>query len=128
MAKYSYTDFDIEMTRQPDGDVLMDTDLESIKNSISNILSTIKGSRRMLPPFGGNLERILFEPIDEITGRKLGNEMLREIETWDQRVNIRGVDIGVDYDTNRYDAKIDYTIKGFGQRGEDYIRLILKRL
>jgi phage baseplate assembly protein W len=128
MATYTYSDFDGRLERQSDGDITLDTDLEAIKNSIQNILSTRKGSRRMLPAFGSALEEMLFEPMDRLTARRIGNELLQAIEDWDSRVEILGVTVNANYDLQQYDANVEYTVKGFGNIGNDTLRLILKRL
>ena len=128
MAKYTYSDFDGLMGRQQDGDVQKDVDLEAIKNSLQNILSTTRGSRRMLPEFGGTIEEILFEPMDEITARRIANDILRQIQVWDNRIEILGIDMTVNYDYQQYEVDMTYAIKGFGAGGQDTVRLILKRL
>jgi phage baseplate assembly protein W len=128
MAKYTYSDFDGLMERQQDGDITLDTDLDAIKNSLQNILSTRKGSRRMLPEFGGTIEEMLFEPMDEITARRIANDILAAIQVWDSRIEILGIDMTVNYDYQQYEVDMSYTIKGFGAGGQDNVRLILKRL
>ena len=51
--------------------------VEMIKNSVKQLLRTEKGERVMLPNFGCNLKRYLFQPLDETTF----NNIRREIET-----------------------------------------------
>jgi len=67
---YIYADVDIDFDRGRDGDLIKDTDLNAVTNSIRNILQTSKGTRRMLPEFGASLDFFLFEPIDRLTGQK----------------------------------------------------------
>ena len=66
MPEY-YSDYDGNFTRQNDGDVQKDIDVDAIFNSIGNIVLTTQGERRMLPTFASNIKRLLFEPIDETT-------------------------------------------------------------
>jgi len=126
--KYIYSDFDGKLERQQDGDITLDTELEAVKNSLQNILTTRKGSRRMLPEFGGTIEEMLFEPMDEITARRIANDILAAIQFWDNRIEILGIDMTVNYDAQQYEVDMVYRIKGFGPGGQDNIRLILKRL
>jgi len=63
----TWSDIDIFMERQDDGDVTREIDVDAVLNSITNIISTVQGERRMLPTFAAPIAGLLFEPIDEIT-------------------------------------------------------------
>lgn len=105
-----WSDFERSMEKQQDGDVTRDTEIEAVKNSIANILTTNPGSRRMLPEFAVNINKLLFEPMDEITARMIGETLLDAINTWDDRVNVEGLDIIPNYDHNQYDCKLSFRI------------------
>lgn len=111
MATYIYTDVDLELSRATDGDITKDGDKDAIINSITNILETMPGSRRMLPEFAENPNRLLFEPIDEITARKIGETILESIENWDDRINITGLDIQPIPDEGMYICRLVMFIK-----------------
>ena len=81
----------------------------------------------MMPEFGSTLEEVLFEPVDEITGNRIGKELIHAIELWDNRVDIIGVEVTVNHDSQLYDVSVEYAIKGFGS-SQDTLRIILKRL
>ena len=51
MTDYMYSDVDMELTRQTDGDVQKDTDTDAVINSLNNIIATLQGGRRMIPEF-----------------------------------------------------------------------------
>ncbi len=123
-----YSDFDIEMPRQADGDVRRVTEYEAVKNSLRNILRTKKGSRRMLPTFGAQLERFLFEPIDEITARDIGNTILQELAGWDDRIEIININVEADYEGMQYNITVTYSIRGSSYRDVDRIIFVLKRI
>jgi hypothetical protein len=44
-------------------DILADTDIEAVKNSMRNIFSTKKGEKVLNPEFGCSLEKYLFSPV-----------------------------------------------------------------
>jgi phage baseplate assembly protein W len=67
------------MTKKNDGDILEMTDEDAVKNSLSNIFRTMRGSRRMVPLFAINIYNYLFEPLDEITALEIGNEIFTSI-------------------------------------------------
>ena len=53
-----------------------------------NIFNTNPGERFLVPEFGSNLRRYLFEPITDMTAQKIGSEIVTAIETWEPRVTI----------------------------------------
>jgi phage baseplate assembly protein W len=105
-----YSDYDGAFKRQSDGDVKKDTDINAIFNSITNIILTTQGERRMLPTFASNIKRLLFEPIDEITARMIAESLLDAIKNWDNRINVTGFDIEPLYDENSYRCRLNFTI------------------
>lgn len=112
MANIFYTDFDENFTKQSDGDVQKDTDVDAIFNSVSNIILTVQGERRMLPTFASNVKHLLFEPIDEITARLIAENLVDVIRIWDDRIDITGFDIEPLYDQNSYRCRLKFNIVG----------------
>lgn len=107
-----YSDYDGDFTRQADGDVQKDTDVQAIFNSIKNIILTVQGERRMVPTFACNITRLLFEPIDEINARMIAENLLEAIIVWEDRINITGFDIEPRHDQNLYKCRLNFTIVG----------------
>lgn len=107
-----YSDYDGFFTKQADGDVLRDTDVSAILNSLSNIILTIQGERRMLPTFASNISYLLFEPIDEITARLIAENLIDAIKVWEDRIDITGFDIEPLYDQNSYRCRINFNVVG----------------
>jgi len=108
---FVYSDVDMELTRQTDGDIQKDTDIEAIINSLNNIISTLQGSRRMLPEFAQDVWSLLFEPMDDDTARMIGERILEAVRIWEDRVEVTSIDIDTDYDTNLYNLRLNFTIK-----------------
>lgn len=106
-----YSDFDGLMTKQTDGDIQKDIDFGAVTNSLTNIINTMQGSRRMLPEFASDIQRLLFEPIDDITGQMLGERILDGITQWDDRVEVLSVYIDPQYDSGQYKCRIDVLVK-----------------
>jgi len=111
MANIVYSDFDINMTRQTDGDITRNTGFDAVKNSVANIINTIQGSRRMLPEFAIDIHRLLFEPIDEITAQIIAEKMIEGINYWDDRIEIEGFDIEPKYDSGQYRCRMSAKIR-----------------
>ena len=124
MAEY-YSDYDGGFTRQSDGDVQKDIDVDAIFNSIENIVLTTQGERRMLPTFASNIKRLLFEPIDETTARLIAESLLDAITIWEPRIDITGFDIEPRYDNNEYRCRMQFTIQN--QEQTEVIDFVLTR-
>lgn len=106
-----YSDIDIELSKQTDGDVKKDTDVDAIVNSLNNIVATLQGSRRMIPEFAQDIWALLFEPLDEETARMIGERLLEAIQTWEDRVEVSRIDITPDFDNNIYNLRMNFLIK-----------------
>ncbi len=125
-VNYIFADVDISFERGRDGDLVKDTDIEAIKNSLINILQTPKGTRRMLPTFGCNLEWYLFEPLDSITARDIGNTIVEAINTWEWRMVLDNVNVFSNEDNYQYNVTISYHLAEMGDAGQGQISFILK--
>lgn len=113
MAKdFFWADVDDSLTKQTDGDVLRDKDVSAIFNSVSNIVLTIQGERRMLPTFASNIYGLLFEPIDAVTARLIAEGLLEAIRVWEDRIEVTGFDIEPRPDDNFYRCRLNFTILG----------------
>jgi phage baseplate assembly protein W len=60
---------------------------QAIKESVLNLLATNVGERPMIPEYGINLTRFLFEPIDDITADLMSFEIERGLERFEPRIN-----------------------------------------
>ena len=105
-----YSDYDGDFTKQSDGDVQRDNDVDAIFNSVKNIILTIQGERRMLPTFASNIQTLLFEPIDAVTARLIGESLIDAIKVWENRIDVTGFDIEPMYDDNYYRCRLNFVI------------------
>jgi phage baseplate assembly protein W len=76
-----YNDIDINLTKALTGDIVKDSDVDAIKNSLTNITRTIMGSRVMLPPFAFNGNELLFEPLSEEVANEVASVIWDAINT-----------------------------------------------
>jgi len=105
-----WKDMSMELDTKNDGDIEDMTDNDAVINSITNIISTLQGSRRMLPTFAANVYGLLFDPLDEITAQEIGENMIGAIDDWDDRVTVKDLLIEPNYDQNRYDIEVTISI------------------
>jgi len=124
-----YSDIDIELSMQTDGDVLREIESDSIINSLTNIINTMQGTRRMLPDFASTSQKLLFEPIDENTSKLIRNRLLDSIYRWEDRVEIEVLYIEPIYDQNMYKCLLKFKIKDFPeQTGLVTLRFVLRAI
>lgn len=112
MAKTAiYSDVDANLTKATDGDVTRQTELDAITNSLTNIVSTLQGGRRMLQEFAVAIHNLLFEPIDSETSYTIAERVIEGIEYWDPRVEVLGFDIEPRPDDGEYRCRVNYRIR-----------------
>ena len=90
-------------------------DMDSIYQSILNILCTKKGERMFLPTFGSDLDDLLFEIISEDNAYDIYNHFTAIISQWEPRVTIdtKNSKVVLDPDNNSYDVTIVFQVNGF---------------
>jgi hypothetical protein len=104
---YTYTDLFLDFAQEPfesrignrtisgaGKDIKVAYDLNAIRNSIINLFNTAPGERLLLPDYGCNLRRYVFESMSDSTSRLLGRSIKTAIEQWEPRVTV--VSISVD--------------------------------
>jgi len=113
MSNY-WKDIDINFEMKNNGDIEDMMNDHAIGNSLSNIFQTLQGSRRMLPEFAMPIYNLLFEPIDEITSRRLAELIWDAVERWETRIVVEGLDIITDEDNGLYEINLNYYIGNAG--------------
>jgi phage baseplate assembly protein W len=96
-------------------------DVESIYQSIINILSTRKGERPFLPRFGVDLDDTLFDLMDEASSLEVLSEVTEAIEDSEPRVIIdtSRTDVIPDPDNNSFELILGFKLKGFEDKNFD---------
>lgn len=110
MSTIYWKDFDNEFNKKENGDVRDMTNIDAIRNSLTNIFETFQGRRRMLPEFALPIYGILFEPVDEITSYRLGEMILSAVERWESRIIVDSVQVLARPDSNEYRVNLEYRI------------------
>lgn len=81
-----------------------------IKNSLELLLSTALGERVMQPDYGCNLDKLLFEPIDNTFATFITDQIKTAILFFEPRIVLDNVDYIPDNAGGRIDISIDYTV------------------
>ena len=119
--KIFYTDLHLDLTMQfinknqlfkqyDKKDLLLDINLEAIKNSIVNIFNTIPGSKILNPEFGLNLNQYLFEPLNEETAKNIGEAIYSTLVLYEPRINVTNINVSIDYENLQYLIDLYFTL------------------
>lgn len=118
----TYTDLHLDLSiennvgnglnSQPSSDLLVDNDVQAVKNSLYNIFSTLPGQKLLSPSFGGSLSQYLFEPVDNIKAKIIGNNILKAVSTFEPRINVVNIQVTPVPDQLLYSIVMIYQLVG----------------
>lgn len=103
--------FSINKTKR---DVNAYYDIEAIESSIFNMFLFAKGERIIQPDFGNSLYIYLYEPITDLTAKRIGQGVNDMFEKWEPRVKIEQVVVTPFHDENTYVIEVNYSIPTLG--------------
>jgi phage baseplate assembly protein W len=83
----------------PGSNTLKLTDLQLVERNLLNHLYTPKNARLMMPSWGTDIQKILFEPLDELTIEKCRLE-IEKVVAYDPRVKLNKLYTVPLYDLN----------------------------
>ena len=89
-------------------DLTVDTDINAIKNSIRNILTTRKGQKILNPVFGCSLDQYLFLPLNDVYARAIGDEILSVVQTYEPRIEVLKILVTPNLNELQYEIKMFY--------------------
>jgi phage baseplate assembly protein W len=106
---------DISMTFQSNpltSDIITLKNENAIARSIRNIVFTIPGEKFFDESFGSNINRSLFDNIDELSALIIKDQITESIENFEPRVDTVKVVTSPDFDNNSFDVVLTYEIVG----------------
>lgn len=74
-------------------DIMVDTDIKAINNSIKNIFNTKRGQKLLNPDFGSSLEQYLFEPVTSLGAKAIGDMIYNSISKYEPRITVSKVHV-----------------------------------
>lgn len=89
---------------------------DAINKSLETIFSTPKYSRPFRRLFGSNVLNLLFDPIDPLTARMIGQELKDAALTWERRISSVEILVLPDYDNQQYYVEVSYQIPRLGNK------------
>lgn len=106
---------DISMTFQSNpltSDIIALKNENAIARSIRNIVFTIPGEKFFDESFGSNINKSLFDNIDELSALIIKDQITESIESFEPRVQLIRVNTFPDFDNNSFDVTVIYDIIG----------------
>ena len=89
-----YSDLDLTFNRLPGtNDVAMRYDDQAVIASVRNLLLTNFYERPFQPNLGSNVDKLLFEPVNDLTSNILATEIRNVINNYEPRVSINMLEI-----------------------------------
>lgn len=124
----TFKDLNISFKPHPvTGDITVKKDEADIKQSIANLLLTIKGERLFNFEIGSNLPKILFEPLDASSVASIRQEIVDTIEKFEPRVIMNEITTTINFDDNGYDVELILDIVGRDDEPSIEIQFFLER-
>jgi|LauGreDrversion4_2_1035121.scaffolds.fasta_scaffold00788_9 phage baseplate assembly protein W len=91
-------------------DLILDYDLNAIKNSIRNIFNTAPGEKVLNPNFGLDLKQFLFEPLSELRAMDIAGLIRSKLNLFEPRILLNDVNVYPMYDTSEYNIEISFSL------------------
>jgi phage baseplate assembly protein W len=102
-------------------DLKTSDNLDAIRNSLINLISTSPGQKILNPQFGISFGDLLFLPVSRERGEVIAQTILTAFKKYESRVNIVNFDIVANIELQQYTIDITYNVPAF-----DYNPLKLK--
>ena len=75
---------------------------QAVMNSLLNILRTHKGTRPFRRGFGGSLEEMLWDPLDDITAKRIRLHLQQNVLALEPRISVQLLEVIPDHDQDAY--------------------------
>ena len=109
----TFKDLSVTLKKHPvTDDLVVVKDKAAIVQAIRNLLLTQKGERPFQPDLGSNIYRILFEPLDFVSGALIKQAIFDTLKRYEPRIRVDTVIVNPDFDNSGYEVELSYTIVG----------------
>jgi len=106
-----YSDLDLTFRRLPvTNDVALSYDEQAVVRSVRNLLLTGFYERPFQPNLGSNLNKLLFEPADQLTSNLIESEVRDVISNFEPRVTVNTINVTVSPDENSFNLSMTFFV------------------
>lgn len=121
-----FSDLPLDITIASDGDLALVTNRDAISQSLRMIIETAKGSRVFESDYGCRIRGFLFEPFDETTARRIGEELRESIVNYEKRITLLDINVILKDDERTYEVEVTYQI--INRNEQETLRVSLEKL
>lgn len=109
-----YSDFTNSFLPHPNtGQVTRRRNVDSVKQSLRNLILTNKYERLRNPTFGGNIRRYLFEDVNDITAYEIKSDIEYLVKEYEPRVRLIEVRVDPSENNNAMNVFIRFGVFSF---------------
>lgn len=109
--KKIYSDLDLTFNRTPvKNDIAISYDDQAVIRSVRNLLLTNFYERPFQPNIGSNINKLLFEPVNNLTSGNLREDIINVITNYETRVSIDEIVVTPNEDENAYFITMQFYI------------------
>ncbi len=106
-----YSDLDLTFRRlHVTNDVALSYDDQAVIRSVRNLLLTGFYERPFQPNLGSNLNKLLFEPADQLTSNLIESEVRNVISNFEPRVTINSINVTITPDENSFNLSMTFFV------------------
>lgn len=112
----TYSDFNIQFIPSPiTGDLVKVTGQNSVVQSVMDLVQMNHYEKPFHYEIGGNVLKLLFEPVDNVTAGLLAKEIEDVITNFEPRASIIGVYVSSNINDDGYNIEVVFSILTFTQ-------------
>lgn len=94
-------------------DIITSNNLDAIRNSLINLLTTSPGEKILNPLFGINFGDLLFLPVSKIRAEVVGEAIADNINRFEPRLEIINLNVNANIEKQEYEIELAFYIPRF---------------
>jgi|TARA_R110000823_G_scaffold230833_1_gene357630 phage baseplate assembly protein W len=105
-----FSDIDLTFTNRPSGDLYKKTDAAAVKQAVKNLLLTNHYEKPFQPFFGGDLNNILFELVDNDTAFEIEATVREAVARFEPRALVLSVAASLHPSANTLSITVNFQV------------------
>ena len=105
-----FSDIDLTLAIKPSGEVYKKTDAAAVKQAVKNLLLTNHYEKPFQPFFGGDLNNLLFELVDNDTAFEIEETVKEAVTRFEPRALVTNVIANLQPDANSMSVTINFQV------------------
>lgn len=105
-----FSDIDLTFTNKISGDIYKKSDAAAVKQAVKNLLLTNRTEKPFQPSFGGDLNNLLFELVDNDTAYEIESAIKQSIVKYEPRALVQKVITNLQPDANTISVTVRFQV------------------